>query len=449
MSTHAKLSPSSADRWTLCLGSVALSEGLPEGSSYSRDEGVAAHLLMATCLREGTLPKGYKGLTIIVDSADGDAYFVDHVSRKGLVFTIDDEMVAAVSKSVNHVRARIKAFENAGAKATLDVERKVPIAQITGEEKAEGTIDVLIIAEFPDGTTKISVEDLKYGRGVEVSAEENKQLTIYALGAIDDLSLIHNITAVDFVIHQPRVKAEPDIWSPTLEGLHEIRWRIGSLAAAAWVALSRKDRVDTLQWQNDYLHESEKACMFCKAKATCPKLTGRVSEELAKEFTDLTTASAPARKDLVKAMMPAIDQLGAKMDAIPLIEDWCKAIRAAAETELLAGRPVAGYKLVQGRQGNRMWADPAAVEGVLKAMRLKSALRLAEDPIYERTLISPTQCEKLLSSESPKRWAKVAKLITRTEGKPSVAPITDPRPELSIAIEAEFTKIEDTIDDLL
>lgn len=449
MSNHAKLSPSSADRWTACPGSVALSEGLPEGSSYSRGEGTAAHLLMATCLRRGTLPKGYKGLTIVVDSADGDAYIVDRVDRKGLIFTVDDDMIAAVAKSVDHVRARIKAFEAAGAKVTLEVERKVSIARTTGEKGAKGTIDVLIIAEFPNGPTKISVEDLKYGRGVEVFAEDNKQLAIYARGVVQERPLTAEVTDVDLVIHQPRIKDAPDIWSPKPEEMHAMFWRIGLRAGVVWAALDRKGQMDTLQWQTDYLYESEKACMFCKAKAICPKLTGRVSVELAKEFTDLTTASVPERNDLVKVMLPLTGQLGAKMDAIPLIEDWCKAIRAAAETELLAGRPVAGYKLVQGRQGNRAWGDAAEAEGVLKKMRLKSALKLDEDPMYERTLISPTQCEKLLASESPKRWAKVAKLITRAEGKPSVAPITDPRPELSIAIEAEFVKIEDTIDDLL
>ena len=129
------------------------------------------------------------------------------------------------------------------------------------------------------------------------------------------------------------------------------------------------------------------------------------------------------------------DDLGAKMDAIELIEMWVKAIRAKVEKELLAGRPVAGYKLVQGRKPARAWSDEAKAEAALKRMRIKS------DQMYERTLISPTTAEKLLKAE-PKRWAKVSALVTQGEGKPSVAPVTDKRPALDVApLDSEFQPI--------
>jgi hypothetical protein len=423
-----------------------MEEGLPDRPSYDRDMGTAAHLLGATCLREGTVSKEYRHLTIVVDAADGDAYFEKGnaaAGHAGSKFLVDDDMVLYVGQYVEQVRTRIKALELLGAKVTLSVECALPISSITGEEGAEGTGDVVVVAEFPD-RVKLCVEDLKYGRGVEVSAESNKQLAIYALGALDKFDIIYDITEVELVIYQPRISAGPSLWSPTLAELREFGHELTLSSQKVWQALVTKERSSSSDDRDAlYLHESEEACRFCKAKAHCPAATGRVQAELSKEFTDLTTSSVPEQKDIVATMMPPIDQLGAKMDAIPLIEMWCKAVRAAAETELLAGRHVAGYKLVQGRQGNRAWSDAVEAEAILKSMRLKSALKLEEDPIYDRTLISPTQCEKLLATESPKRWARVVPLVSRTEGKPSVAPVSDKRPELSLVIEAEFEVIKE------
>jgi len=121
------------------------------------------------------------------------------------------------------------------------------------------------------------------------------------------------------------------------------------------------------------------------------------------------------------------DQIGDLLAATDFIEACCKAVRAKAEAELLAGRPVAGHKLVQGKQGNRAWGDEAGAEAVLKSFRLK------QDQMYSFKLINPTTADKLLAKEQPKRWAKMLPFITRSEGKPSVAPKSDKRPALVLA----------------
>jgi hypothetical protein len=113
------------------------------------------------------------------------------------------------------------------------------------------------------------------------------------------------------------------------------------------------------------------------------------------------------------------------MDAVDMIEGWCKGVRAEVERRLLAGTFSDGrYKLVEGRAGARAWADEAEAEKLLKSFRLK------QDEMYDFTLISPTAAEKVLAATSPKRWAKAQALIRRSDGKPSVAPAADKRPAL-------------------
>jgi hypothetical protein len=114
------------------------------------------------------------------------------------------------------------------------------------------------------------------------------------------------------------------------------------------------------------------------------------------------------------------------MSKIEMIEQWCKAVRAETERRLLAGQPVTGYKLVEGRAGNRAWKDPEAVEEMMK-----KTFRMRDDQVYDFALISPTKAEKVFK-ENPKRWANLQEQIVRSEGKPSVAPATDKRPEMVV-----------------
>lgn len=127
--------------------------------------------------------------------------------------------------------------------------------------------------------------------------------------------------------------------------------------------------------------------------------------------------------------------LGNLLASMDLIETFCKAVRAEAERELLAGRAVPGFKLVEGRRGARKWADETEVETTLKGMRLKT------EEMYDFSLISPTSAEKLHKSGviGPRQWPKLQSLITQSEGKPSVAPESDKRPALVMtAVENDF-----------
>ena len=104
-------------------------------------------------------------------------------------------------------------------------------------------------------------------------------------------------------------------------------------------------------------------------------------------------------------------------------------MRAEVERRLLAGDAVPGFKVVQGKRGNRAWGNAAEAEEMLKGMRLKV------EEMYDLKLISPTSAEKLVKAEviGPRQWTKVKALITQSDGKPSVAPVSDPRAALVLA----------------
>ena len=62
-------------------------------------------------------------------------------------------------------------------------------------------------------------------------------------------------------------------------------------------------------------------------------------------------------------------------------------------------------------------------------------MRLKTEQMYDLSIISPTTAEKLHKAGTigVKQWPKLQTLITKADGKPSVAPASDKRPALMIA----------------
>lgn len=156
---HAKLSPSSASRWMTCPGSVAMSEGIADKSSSHADEGTAAHE-MAERILLGELGTDLIGLK----------------AENGVAFTA--AMLEGVMVYVDMVRDLVKSTGG-----TLYVEQKLSIEHLTGEPGAKGTSDCVI-----DAGDELIVGDLKFGMGVRVDADDNEQLMIYALAALEKFS---------------------------------------------------------------------------------------------------------------------------------------------------------------------------------------------------------------------------------------------------------------------
>ena len=372
-----------------CSGSLAMESGLPDTSSKFADEGTAAHELAAWALEAGNDAAAYIGRIIATD---------DHE------FVVDDDMAANVQIYLDNVRSYVQGGQ-------LMIEQRVDFSHVVNVPDQGGTSDAIIITA--DGT-EIQVHDLKYGRGVRVDAQDNEQLKLYALGALNEYGMVGDFKTVRMVIHQPRLNHLSEAVC-TVEEIEQFANHAGERAFIAIQVLNHKDEAAL------HLEPGEKQCQWCKAKATCPKLAAHVEESVGADFGHLTSTGADVDK-LINNGVPLSD----KMAAVDLIEDWCKAVRAEVERRLFDGVAVPGYKLVEGKRGNRKWAKPADVEATLKSMRLKV------EEMYDFTLISPTSAEKLakVGTIGKRQWPRLQELITQSEGKPSVAPESDKRQAL-------------------
>ena len=288
MAAHAKLSPSGASRWMECPGSIALEADFPDSSSEYAAEGTLAHDISAQCLEENLLPHSFVGKRFEVD---------------GFEFTV----TAAMADFIADYMKLVREFAKDG---TLLIERKVDFSPVIGVEDSFGTSDAIVI-----GANTLTVIDLKYGMGVAVSAENNPQLKLYALGALNDYGDLADFEHVCMVIHQPRLNSVSECWM-SVEDL------VAFGEAAKMAAEKVAEAVDTYgahdAWDEAYLSPSEKGCKFCKAKATCPALRTEV---------DTVVGNAASVDDMKSFLQDLpVDDLGNAMDKVALVEQWCKGV---------------------------------------------------------------------------------------------------------------------------
>ena len=376
--THALLSPSSSSRWLSCAASVVLNKDAPDDSSDYAREGTWAHRLGELKLLGAD---GFSDEEIAACVADG--------------FDPAD-FEAPVTEYVNYVKT---------LGSNIMVEVKLPLGGITGEAGAHGTSDAVVL----EGNT-LHVCDLKYGKGERVEAVENTQLLIYAGAAFLEYGWIAPINEVVMHIIQPRI-GNISTWSISktemLERLRIVGERAGhclSLAGQGAEALSDEE-----------FHPGPKACRWCQARGKCTALAHY--------------ALSAAGLDLPDYMRPTVDgpHLAWLLGKVDLISSWVKAVEKYALEALTAGVDVPGFKLVQGKAGNRKWADEDKAEKMLKGWKVPAEYR------YNKSLISPAQAEKLikLKTLSADQWDELGAVITREPGRPTVAPLSDKRPAIS------------------
>lgn len=398
-----------------CPGSVALEYTEPESTSEYADEGTRAHALAAAML------------TPDAPLEMSDAY--------------PPEMHDFVRIYADAVQDRVDGFRDMGASVVeLHVEQRLPIDHITGEENAEGTADAVIIAQFPgDGGAVLEVRDLKYGMGVLVSPVNNPQLKVYALAALRKFEEQFDFRQVILTIHQPRVSERP------------LEWQISVADLRAFQAVAKERATIALSYigaprnAGQHLADGEH-CRFCRALYKCPQAGKTVHESVFGEFQKIEDeAIEPVMPDtFIGAPSDYAALLPTFMRRVPLVEHWCKAIRAKVEEELLRGNPVAGWKLVEGRKGHRKWSHPD--EDVLAVLR-KAGIK-DQRVMSEPELLTPAQVQKILApnKRAPvsdiQAWSEASRLVTQPDGSPSVAPMDDPRPVFSPAKDSDFESFD-------
>jgi hypothetical protein len=480
-SEHSLLSASGASRWTRCYGSIALESTVPNRGSKYAAEGTAAHGLA------GYLLDGQPNKVIteeLIDRHKTDVCAVDHYAEAWLGVTLeaDGENFEITHDFARHVQFYVDYVKSLDG--ILLVETKVNYANWLGvpTETAWGTSDAIVIH---DGSEEITIDedgycaenlgleghndyrtgrllatcaDLKFGAGVPVYPERLEQGMLYTGGALNEIELMTEVLDTDIiriVIHQPRIgEGAPAEWYVTVGELK--KWLKVEAAMAAQHALTLVGRLRTIIDDNlgdpaeaaveitrNELTPGDKQCKFCNAKAICPALTQLVVNTVANEFVDLDALETTLPKTLsakmdVKALTPV--ELADKMRVTDLIEGWIKAVRGAVETDLLAGQPVPGYKLVRGKMGSRKWVDVGA------ALKTLKRVLGAKDAVEPETPISPTTVEKFVKAGkiTERQWKAICENVTQSEGGISVAPESDKREAYvpQAVTEAAFQPIE-------
>lgn len=431
---HSYWSASKFESLMLCPGKIVLEDGAPDNTNAYAAEGTAAHQVLTWALQEDRPASAYIGRVIHLDER-GKAF--DPVDDEAtFTFVVDEEMAEHVQTCIDYC------LDLKGDDGVLFADIRVNYSTYldVAEDTAWGTADVIIARG-----DELIVVDFKYGRGVEVDAEKNPQMSLYGLGALQAYQgLVADFNRVRMAISQPRVKSAPSEWDCSVEEL-EAWGRSTARSAVNSCRMAEQCKNDTPGitfefWAQTYLRPAEKACKFCKAKATCPALS--------REVADTVSASGAAPEEFADLTVDTTHQhstaawISTALSKVDMIEDWCKAIRAEAERRLLAGEKVPGFKVVAGKKGNRQWADAKAAEETLKTMRVK-----LED-MYDFKLISPTTAEKLAKAGTigPRQWPKLQGLITQNDGKPHVAPESDPRQALEVKpVVEDFETVADDL----
>ena len=307
----------------------------------------------------------------------------------------------------------IEDYANRVWEAVNEVKAVCPDALVLFEQRLDfseyvpdgfGRGDVVIVAD-----DMVNVIDLKYGKGVGVSAENNPQLRLYGLGAYLEHSMLYDIRRVRMTIIQPRLE---NISTEELTAEELLAWAETEVKPKAELAYAGEGEFSV----GDH-------CRFCRARKIC-RARAEKNLELAKyEFMD-----PPLLAD---------EEIGEVLQKADELAHWVKDVTDYALAEALKGKKFDGWKLVEG-SSRRKYSDQAEAEAVLTAAGY--APEAIRKPIE---LIGLTEMTKLLGKR--KFEELLSELLIKPEGKPTLVPESDKRPELNTAdaAKADFETIDE------
>jgi hypothetical protein len=375
MADHAILSASGSEKWLTCTPSVRLEQQFPEETSEYAAEGTFAHSLAELHLRHYLNPNKKTRYLRELKKAQENPFYSQEMEDH-----IQTYIDIAIEK-INKARARSN-------DAVILLEQKLDFSPWVPE--GFGTGDLVIIA---DGI--LEIVDLKYGKGVPVSAGRNTQMRLYGLGAINQFNCLYDFDTVRMTIVQPRLDSISTD-EVTVEDL------------LAWGETYVKPRAE-MAFKGEGEFVAGEHCRFCRARFTC-RARAEANLELAKyEFREPALLT---HEEIAEILFKAEE-----------LQSWVTDIKTyALDQAENHGVKFPGWKLVEGRS-NRKYADEDAVAQTLIIEGYK------EEEIYTKSLLGITAMEKLLGK---KRFEELlGEFIIKPPGKPTLVPESDKRPEIS------------------
>ena len=365
--THALLSASSAHRWLECPPSAVANEAYPDQETSFAHEGTLAHEVAEAIARTpqrhaDTWPEG-----------------------------ITKEMVDCAKEYSDYIEEQKKSND-----AVVLLEQRVDFSPWV--PNGFGTCDCIIIQD-----ETLTIIDYKFGQGLMVSAINNPQMKLYALGAMNDFGVAMDVKKVELHIFQPRLN---NISTDTLTVEELMEWAEKTVKPTADKAIKGKGK-----------YAPGEHCRFCQHGGKCRALT-----KLCTEYLDTHG---------LRVALPVLapHEVADVLRMEPMITLWLKKVKEQALTTLMNGEELPGYKLVEGKLGNRKWRDDQEVLDVLKSAGF------TPEEITETKVLSPSQMDKAIGK---KRVTELLdSYIDRAPGSPTIAPITDKRPSLDRLAEAQ------------
>lgn len=368
---HAILSASGASRWMACTPSARLEQNFENKSSVYAEEGTLAHEL------------GELGLRLKLGEITQRTYTtrVNKLIKDNELYTAD--MPDYVDMYVETCLERVSEAKAKTPDALFKIEQRLDFSEWVPE--GFGTGDFVIIA---DGTMEVC--DLKYGKGVPVSANNNKQMMLYALGAISEFSFLYDIEKVRMTIIQPRLD-NISTFEVTVEDL--LKWAEEYVRPKAELAIKGEGEFCA----GDH-------CRFCRAKAVCRARAEKNLELAQYEFQKPPTMD----NNDIAYVLSKVDEL----------VNWASDVKEFALEQALKGEEFEGFKVVEGRS-NRKWSSEDDVAKVLIGQGFQ------ENIIYTKKLDGISKIESSIGKKEVQRL--LGDYIVKPVGKPTLVPITDKR----------------------
>lgn len=390
---HALLSASSASRWLNCTAAPRFEEQFPETTSEYAEEGRLAHSICELKLLKKFTPMDKSTFTKRYNKLKKEPLYCDEMDRTSDIY-------------IEHLTEKAMTYNqhpSVSAEVTVDFSEYVP--------DGFGTCDCIII-----GGDTLDITDYKHGKGVPVSAENNAQMRLYALGALKRYRPIYGDTIknVRMTICQPRIQDEPS--TETITSAELIAWgeSIKPIAQRAHMGLGE--------------FNPGEHCRFCRGKAKC-RARADINTAL-EEFKDCVPENGE-KPPLFGQGVLTDEEIGDLLVRGKELVKWYGDLEAYALSTLLNGGQIPGWKAVAGRS-NRTFTDQDAALAAVLAAGYDEAL------VYERKAKTLTELEKLMGKAE---FAdKLGAYVVKPPGKPTLAPMTDIREAYSPAA-ADFAEV--------